>query len=257
MFRHPITEFIPRRKLVALFFVAAVAVLWGLVTLYGGIDPAKALGVAVSYAILFSCGIIFYGVTVHYLKLYLLRSIVAATVLVLSLGLTGGLAVFLEWSDWRGYFRILPLLVIYGSMGWKILALWFSDRRAGTPPEEPEEETAAPSGKRETIDRISVRKGSEIHLIKTEELFYIQADGDYVWLFTGTGKYLKEQTMKYFGEHLPDHFIRIHRSCIVNVDEITRVELFGKENYHVRLRNGTVLKASVTGYRLLKERLRL
>ncbi len=63
--------------------------------------------------------------------------------------------------------------------------------------------------------------------------------------------------MRWFEEHLPDHFVRIHRSCIVNIDEIARVELFGKENYHVRLKNGTVLKASISGYRLLKIRLDL
>nr|WP_317128336.1 LytTR family DNA-binding domain-containing protein [Parabacteroides goldsteinii] len=52
-------------------------------------------------------------------------------------------------------------------------------------------------------------------------------------------------------------FIRIHRSCIVNSEQIMRVELFGKESYQVRLKTGVCLRASLTGYKLLKERLSL
>ena len=64
--------------------------------------------------------------------------------------------------------------------------------------------------------------------------------------------------MKYFETHLPENsFIRIHRSCIVNSDQIIRVELFGKDSYQVRLKTGVCLRASLTGYRLLKERLSL
>ena len=66
------------------------------------------------------------------------------------------------------------------------------------------------------------------------------------------------KTMKYFETHLPENsFIRIHRSCIVNSDQIIRVELFGKDSYQVRLKTGVCLRASLTGYRLLKERLSL
>lgn len=47
--------------------------------------------------------------------------------------------------------------------------------------------------------------------------------------------------------HLPPCFVRIHRSCIVNVEYILRIELFGKESYHVRLKNGTSLRAVLQG----------
>lgn len=77
-------------------------------------------------------------------------------------------------------------------------------------------------------------------------------------LFTPGGQYVKEQTMKYFETHLPPaQFVRIHRSCIVNTEQILRVELFGKENYQVRLKSGVCLRASNAGYKLLKERLSL
>ena len=110
----------------------------------------------------------------------------------------------------------------------------------------------------EQIDRITVKDGSKIHLIKTDELVYIQACGDYVMLITPSGEYLKEQTMKYFETHLPsDTFVRVHRSTIVNVTQISRVELFGKETYQLLLKNGVKLRVSLSGYRLLKERLGL
>jgi len=108
----------------------------------------------------------------------------------------------------------------------------------------------------ELIDRITVKDGSRIHLVTTDELIYIQACGDYVMLNTPTGEYLKEQTMKYFETHLsPDAFVRVHRSTIVNVAQISRVELYGKETYQLLLKNGAKLKVSLSGYRLLKARL--
>ena len=92
--------------------------------------------------------------------------------------------------------------------------------------------------------------------VQNQELDKEQACGDYVMLITPTGEYLKEQTMKYFETHLsPDTFVRVHRSTIVNVTQISRVELFGKETYQLLLKTGVKLKVSLSGYRLLKERL--
>ena len=110
----------------------------------------------------------------------------------------------------------------------------------------------------EYIDRVTIKDGSRIHLVKVEDILYIQACGDYTTLITPTGEHIKEQTMKYFETHLPpNNFVRIHRSTIVNVAQISRVELFGKETYQVLLKNGVKLRVSLTGYRLLKERLGL
>ena len=89
-----------------------------------------------------------------------------------------------------------------------------------------------------------------------EDLLYIQACGDYTTLVTPDGEYIKEQTMKYFETHLPaDNFVRIHRSSIVNVTQISRVEQYGKETYQVTLKSGVKLRVSLSRYRLLKERL--
>jgi DNA-binding LytR/AlgR family response regulator len=63
--------------------------------------------------------------------------------------------------------------------------------------------------------------------------------------------------MRFFETHLPTHFIRIHRSYIINTDHILRIELFGKESYNIRLKTGANLKASSSGYKLLKQKLSL
>ena len=120
----------------------------------------------------------------------------------------------------------------------------------------PEVEKAAPLPQEESIDRITIKDGSRIHIIKVEDLLYIQACGDYATLVTSDGEYIKEQTMKNFETHLPaDNFVRIHRSSIVNVTQISRVEQYGKETYQVTLKSGVKLRVSLSRYRLLKERL--
>ena len=82
----------------------------------------------------------------------------------------------------------------------------------------PREDKALPE-EAECIDRITVKDGTHIHLIRTDELLYIQACGDYVTLVTPSGQYVKEQTMKYFDAHLPSAgFVRVHRSAAVKRD---------------------------------------
>ncbi len=112
--------------------------------------------------------------------------------------------------------------------------------------------------KTEHLQRIAVKSRHKIDVIPVSEIIHIQAEDDYVMLHTATNKYLKEKTMKYFETHLePGRFIRIHRSYIVNADFISRLELYDKESYAVILKNGTSLKASNAGYKLLKETLHL
>lgn len=157
----------------------------------------------------------------------------------------------------------LPIRLTIGLMGWIILIQWYyiqkmEYRQKQLPLTKNTEISASPLTNTEISDRISVKDGSRIHIIHVNELLYIQACGDYVTLFTDTGQYIKEQTMKYFETHLPaSAFVRIHRSCIVNTEQIVRLELFGKETYQVRLKNGSSLRVSNTGYKLLREHLRL
>jgi hypothetical protein len=121
-----------------------------------------------------------------------------------------------------------------------------------------ETETEEVSDPLEILDRIAVKVGQKIHVIAIPDILYLQAEGDYVMIHTADGRYLKEQTMKYFEQHLPNNkFVRVHRSCIVNVEIISRVELYEKQNYLLYLQNGQKIKASINGYKLLKRTLSL
>jgi two-component system, LytTR family, response regulator len=108
----------------------------------------------------------------------------------------------------------------------------------------------------EIIHRVVVRWGSKIHIIPVSEIRYIQAEDDYVMLYTKDNKYLKQKTMKYFESHLsPDEFLRIHRSYIVKVSEITQMQLYEKDSYIVILKDGTKLPVSKSGLPALKKML--
>ncbi len=112
--------------------------------------------------------------------------------------------------------------------------------------------------KPELLHRIAVKTGQKIQVIPVDEVLYIGAEGDYVMIHTKESRHLKEKTMKYMESHLdPAQFIRIHRASIVNVNYIARVELYEKESYAVILKNGHSLKASSSGYKLLKQELKL
>jgi len=110
----------------------------------------------------------------------------------------------------------------------------------------------------EILERVAVRSGQKIHVVLVPDIQYLQADGDYVQIFSAQGKFLKEQTMKYFEEHLPrNQFVRIHRSCIVNVEMISRIELYEKQNQLLTLKNGDKLKTRPSGYKALRLALNL
>jgi DNA-binding LytR/AlgR family response regulator len=112
--------------------------------------------------------------------------------------------------------------------------------------------------KSEISDRISVKSGAKIHVVPLTEIICLLAEGDYVQLVTEKGKFLKEQTMKYFEQNLPENqFVRIHRSCIVNVTAISRIDLYDRQNFHLALKNGDSVKVSLAGYKLLKDKLKL
>lgn len=110
----------------------------------------------------------------------------------------------------------------------------------------------------EYIERISVKTGQKLDLINLSDIMFLQANGDYVSIYSKEKVYLKEETMKYFENNLPPkQFIRIHRSYIVNVDFINSIENYKKNQFIVKLKNKHELKASLSGYKILKETLSL
>ncbi|MDP4224587.1 MAG: LytTR family transcriptional regulator DNA-binding domain-containing protein, partial [Bacteroidota bacterium] len=106
------------------------------------------------------------------------------------------------------------------------------------------------------VNRVVVRKGNAISLIPVEEIRYVEAQDDYVMIHHATGKALKQQTMKFYEDNLSKtDFVRIHRSFIVKVKEIKRIEPYGKDNHVAILQSGDKLPVSRSGYKLLKEEL--
>jgi len=106
----------------------------------------------------------------------------------------------------------------------------------------------------ENLDRIVVKDRHKINIIPVDEVRYIESMDDYVMIYTSSSRHMKQKTMKYFEGALdPNHFIRIHRSYIVKVEEINEIQQYEKESYIVILHDKTKLKVSKTGYKNLKE----
>lgn len=106
------------------------------------------------------------------------------------------------------------------------------------------------------INRVVVKSRSKIHIIPVQDIIYLEAQDDYVMIYTHQSRYLKQKTMKFFDVHLPaEDFIRIHRSYIVRLSEISQMQLYEKESYIVILKNGVKLPVSKTGLPRLKRKL--
>ena len=103
------------------------------------------------------------------------------------------------------------------------------------------------------IERIVIKKASQLIVVPIENIYYIESQDDYVMIYDEKANYLKQKTMKYFESILDkEKFIRIHRSYIVNIEKIQKLELYEKDSYLVILKNGVQLKASRSGYQNLK-----
>jgi two-component system LytT family response regulator len=106
------------------------------------------------------------------------------------------------------------------------------------------------------LNRIVVRKGNAINLIPIDQVRYIAAEDDYVMVYHSAGKALKQQTMKFYEDNLPGtDFVRVHRSYIVRIQDINRIEPYGKDNHVAILKSGEKLPVSRAGYKHLKEEL--
>ena len=99
------------------------------------------------------------------------------------------------------------------------------------------------------VERVLIRDGSQVHVIPIERIDYVEAQDDYV-CFKADGKdYLKDQTMAAVEALLdPARFVRIHRSYLLNIERIVRVELYAKDSRVAILRDGRRLPVSRAGY---------
>jgi two-component system, LytTR family, response regulator len=99
------------------------------------------------------------------------------------------------------------------------------------------------------VERVLIRDGAQVHVIPVERIDYVEAQDDYV-CFKADGKdYLKDQTMGAVEASLdPARFVRIHRSYLLNIERIARVELYAKDSRVAILRDGRRLPVSRAGY---------
>jgi two-component system, LytTR family, response regulator len=108
-----------------------------------------------------------------------------------------------------------------------------------------------PSAARE---RIVVKDGARVHVIPIGKLDYVEAQDDYVALHSEGKSFLKQQPIADVEAMLdPARFVRIHRSAIVNLERIARIEPYGKDSRLAILHDGTRLPVSRSGYARLME----
>jgi two-component system, LytTR family, response regulator len=106
----------------------------------------------------------------------------------------------------------------------------------------------------ERPERIVVKDGPRVHVIPLDKLDYVEAQDDYVALHSVGKTYLKQQPIASLETSLdPARFIRIHRSAIVNLERIARIEPYGKESRIAILQDGARLPISRSGYARLME----
>lgn len=101
--------------------------------------------------------------------------------------------------------------------------------------------------------RVVVRLSGKIRIIPVEEIHYLEAADDYVKIHTLEGGFLKNKTMGHFESILNNsQFVRTHRSYMVNISEITRIDPYEKDNHLAILKSGAKVPVSKTGYIKLK-----
>jgi len=102
------------------------------------------------------------------------------------------------------------------------------------------------------LDRFMVNIGSKYFFINVNEIIYVSAEEKYIELHTDKGKYLVRETMNNTEESLdPQKFARIHRSYIVNIEQIKEMQPWSHGDYVVLLKNGEKIQMS----RRFKDRL--
>lgn len=106
----------------------------------------------------------------------------------------------------------------------------------------------------ETLERIVVKNGTQIKLIPTQQIIFLEAYDDYVKIHTQNGMFLKNKTMSSFEKQLDSkQFVRVHRSFIIKVDQLAKIEPMEKESYRGILLNGEKVSISKSGYARLKQ----
>jgi two-component system LytT family response regulator len=104
------------------------------------------------------------------------------------------------------------------------------------------------------LDRIAVKDKSDIHLIAVDDIYYLEAQDDYVSIQTKDKAYLKNARLKFYEQNLdPKKYVRVHRSYIVNTDFIKKLENYSKDSYILILQNDQKINVSRAGLQVLRK----
>ena len=104
------------------------------------------------------------------------------------------------------------------------------------------------------LERVVIRDGAQVHVVAVEKIDYVEAQDDYVAFRTAGRALLKEQTLGDLELQLdPRRFVRIHRSYLLNIERLAKVELYAKDSRIAILHDGTKLPVSRAGYQRLQQ----
>lgn len=105
----------------------------------------------------------------------------------------------------------------------------------------------------EERNRIVVKESGNIRIIPVHDIQYVEAYDDYVKIYTQKEMFLKKKTMGFYEQSLnPDQFVRVHRSYIIQLNQITRIEPLEKDSHIALLKSGAKIPLSKSGYAKLK-----
>jgi two-component system LytT family response regulator len=104
------------------------------------------------------------------------------------------------------------------------------------------------------LERVVIRDGAQVHVVAADKIDYVEAQDDYVGIRTAGRTLLKEQTLGDLETQLDGRrFVRIHRSYLLNIERLARVELYAKDSRLAILADGTKLPVSRAGYQRLQQ----
>lgn len=116
-------------------------------------------------------------------------------------------------------------------------------------------QAARPPG--QFLERVLIRDESRVHVLPVAQLDFIEAQDDYLCFACGKRRLRKQQTMTEIAAQLdPSRFVRIHRSFVLNIERLERIEPYAKDSWLAILPDGIRLPISRSGYARLKELLR-
>ena len=115
--------------------------------------------------------------------------------------------------------------------------------------------TMASALRKKPLQRVVVRSDDgSIQVVPVSRIDYVEAADDAIVIVTGGVKLKKQQTIGDLANELdPDRFVRVHRSYLLNIERIEKIELYAKDSRVAILRDGSKLPISRSGYARLKE----